>query len=79
MPFQCMRTIHEHFRFDDWHELLLLTKGSIPGQPPKKAAVLRQLVEYCATKGQAIADSMGYIPLPASVVEKIKVASAEIK
>lgn len=48
-------------------------------QDDKKAAVLRQLVEYCATKGQAIADSMGYIPLPANVVERIKAAAAEIK
>jgi len=48
-------------------------------QDAKKATVLRQLVEYCASKGQAIADSMGYIPLPPSVVEKIKAASAEIK
>lgn len=48
-------------------------------QDDKKAAVLRQLVEYCATKGQAVADSMGYIPLPANVVEKIKAAAAEIK
>ncbi|MGZ9082889.1 MAG: phosphate ABC transporter substrate-binding protein PstS, partial [Rhodoplanes sp.] len=48
-------------------------------QDDKKADVLRQLVEYCATKGQAIADSMGYIPLPANVVEKIKAAAAEIK
>jgi phosphate transport system substrate-binding protein len=48
-------------------------------QDPKKAAVLRQLVEYCASKGQSIADAMGYIPLPAAVVEKIKVAAAEIK
>ena len=48
-------------------------------QDDKKAEVLRHLVEYCATKGQAIADSMGYIPLPASVVEKIKAAAAAIK
>jgi phosphate transport system substrate-binding protein len=48
-------------------------------QDQKKAAVLRGLVEYCASKGQAIADSMGYIPLPPGVVEKIKAASAEIK
>ena len=48
-------------------------------QDAKKATVLRDLVEYCATKGQAIADSMGYIPLPPSVVEKIKGAAAEIK
>ena len=48
-------------------------------QDAKKATVLRNLVEYCASKGQAIADSMGYIPLPPSVVEKIKAAAAEIK
>ena len=48
-------------------------------QDPKKAAVLRQLVEYCASKGQAIADNLGYVPLPANVLEKIKVATAEIK
>jgi phosphate transport system substrate-binding protein len=47
-------------------------------QDAKKAAVLRQLVEYCATKGQTIADSMGYIPLPAGVVEKIKAATSAI-
>jgi phosphate transport system substrate-binding protein len=47
-------------------------------QDAKKAAVLRQLVEYCATKGQGIADSMGYIPLPAAVVEKIKAATSAI-
>ena len=48
-------------------------------QDAKKATVLRQLVEYCASKGQAVADSMGYIPLPPSVVEKIKAAAAEMK
>ena len=48
-------------------------------QDEKKAAVLRQLVEYCATKGQTIADSMGYIPLPTNVAQKIKTATAEIK
>jgi phosphate transport system substrate-binding protein len=38
-----------------------------------------KLVDYCITKGQAISDSMGYIPLPTSVVEKIKTASAQIQ
>jgi phosphate transport system substrate-binding protein len=47
-------------------------------QDAKKAAVLRQLVDYCATKGQAIADSMGYIPLPTAVVEKIKATTSAI-
>ncbi|NVO17209.1 MAG: phosphate ABC transporter substrate-binding protein PstS [Rhodoplanes sp.] len=48
-------------------------------QDAKKAAVLRQLVDYSVTKGQAIADSMGYIPLPPPVIDRIKAAAAEIK
>jgi phosphate transport system substrate-binding protein len=48
-------------------------------QDAKKAEWMRKLVEYCATTGQSMSDSMGYIPLPASVVEKIKTASAQIK
>ena len=41
-------------------------------QDAKKAEVLRKLVDYCATKGQAMADSLGYIPLPAPIVAKGK-------
>jgi phosphate transport system substrate-binding protein len=48
-------------------------------QDATKAEWLRKLVDYCITTGQKLSDSMGYIPLPASVVEKIKVASAQIK
>jgi phosphate transport system substrate-binding protein len=48
-------------------------------QDAKKAEWMRRLVEYCVTTGQSISDSMGYIPLPASVVEKIKTASAQIQ
>jgi phosphate transport system substrate-binding protein len=48
-------------------------------QDAKKAEVLRKLVDYCATKGQAMADSLGYIPLPAPVVAKVKSAANEIK
>ena len=48
-------------------------------QDAKKAEWMRRLVDYCATTGQSIADSMGYIPLPASVVTKIKAASAQIQ
>ena len=46
-------------------------------QDPKKAEWMRKLVDYSVTKGQAIADSMGYIPLPENVVAKIKTASAQ--
>lgn len=48
-------------------------------QDDRKAQALRNLVGYCATKGQKIADSMGYIPLPESIVEKVQAASAQIQ
>jgi phosphate transport system substrate-binding protein len=37
------------------------------------------MVEYGLTEGQKIADSMGYIPLPAVVVEQVRKAAANIK
>lgn len=48
-------------------------------QDPAKAEILRKLVAYGLTDGQKIADSMGYIPLPPSVVEKVTAASAKIQ
>ncbi len=48
-------------------------------QDAQKAEYLRQLVNYGLTEGQKIADSMGYIPLPPSVIEKVKAASAKIQ
>jgi len=48
-------------------------------QDPKKAEILKKMVDYALTKGQTIADSMGYIPLPAEVAEKVKTAAAAIK
>jgi phosphate transport system substrate-binding protein len=48
-------------------------------QDPKKAEWLRKRVDYCVTTGQKISDSMGYVPLPANIIEKIKTASAQIQ
>jgi phosphate transport system substrate-binding protein len=48
-------------------------------QDDNKADALRKLVKYSITSGQKIADSMGYIPLPESVVQKVEAASAEIR
>jgi phosphate transport system substrate-binding protein len=48
-------------------------------QDAPKAEALRKLVDYCLTKGQAISDSMGYIPLPETAVAKVRAASAEIQ
>ncbi len=48
-------------------------------QDAQKAEYLRKLVAYGLSDGQKIADSMGYIPLPTSVVEKVKAASEKIQ
>jgi phosphate transport system substrate-binding protein len=48
-------------------------------QDPKKAEVLRKMVDYSLTKGQTMADGMGYIPLPPSVIEKVKAAAKDIQ
>jgi hypothetical protein len=48
-------------------------------QDAKKAEVFLKLVEWCATEGQAMSDSLGYIPLPAAVVAKIKIAADRIQ
>jgi phosphate transport system substrate-binding protein len=37
------------------------------------------MVEYCLDEGQKIADKAGYIPLPESVVEKVRAASKNIQ
>lgn len=47
-------------------------------QDPAKADALKQMVEYSLTQGQELADQLGYIPLPESVVEKVRAASEQI-
>ncbi|MDQ7985940.1 phosphate ABC transporter substrate-binding protein PstS [Pseudomonas sp. G34] len=46
---------------------------------PAKAKALREMVEYSLTEGQKIADSMGYIPLPQSVIDQVRKAAANIQ
>ena len=46
---------------------------------PETAKAMREMVEYGLTEGQKISDSMGYIPLPAVVVEQVRKAAANIK
>jgi len=41
-------------------------------QDDDKAKVLRDLIEYSLTTGQESADAMGYIPLPANVIDKVR-------
>lgn len=48
-------------------------------ESPAKAKAMREMVEYSLTEGQKIADSMGYIPLPPSVVDQVRKASANIQ
>jgi phosphate transport system substrate-binding protein len=46
---------------------------------PKKAAALREMVDYCLTEGQKMSESMGYIPFPANVVAAVRKASSSIQ
>lgn len=48
-------------------------------QDDAKAKVLRELIEYGLTKGQAMAPKMGYIPLPDSVITQVRKAAALIQ
>ena len=55
---------------------LLLYKDN---KDPKKAAALRQLVEFCLTDGQKMSHQMGYIPLPENVVSVVRKAASSIQ
>lgn len=46
---------------------------------PQKAETLKEVVKYCLTEGQKISDEMGYVPLPANVVEKVTIALDNIE
>jgi len=45
----------------------------------KKAAALRELVDYCLTEGQKVSSQMGYIPLPPSVASVVKKAAENVQ
>ncbi len=55
---------------------MLFYKKNKDGQT---AEALRKMVAYCLDEGQKIADKAGYIPLPPSVVEKVRAASQNIQ
>lgn len=46
---------------------------------PKKAAAIRELVEFCLNDGQKMSAQMGYIALPANVAAAVKKAAASIQ
>jgi phosphate transport system substrate-binding protein len=48
-------------------------------QDKKKVEALKSLLQYCLTDGQKEAESLGYIPVPADVLEKVKAAVQNIK
>ncbi len=48
-------------------------------QDDAKAKALRDMVEYALTEGQKSADALGYIPLPESVVTKVRAAAQLIQ
>ncbi|MBN2231801.1 MAG: phosphate ABC transporter substrate-binding protein PstS [Deltaproteobacteria bacterium] len=46
---------------------------------PAKAKVLKDVINFCLTDGQKMADKLGYIPLPANVVEVVQRAARNIQ
>jgi phosphate transport system substrate-binding protein len=46
---------------------------------PKKAAALREMVDFCLTEGQKMSESLGFIPLPTNVVAAVRKASSNIQ
>lgn len=44
-----------------------------------KLEVLKSLLAYCLTEGQKESESLGYIPVPPSVLERVKAAVQNIK
>jgi phosphate transport system substrate-binding protein len=46
---------------------------------PKKAETIRQVVQYCLNDGQRLSGKMGYIPLPANVVQVVSNAANNIQ
>jgi len=48
-------------------------------QDKRKFEVLQDLLKYCLTEGQKDSDALGYLPLPAPVVDKVTAAVQTIK
>ena len=48
------------------------------GQAAEKVEAIKKMVEYGLTDGQAMAESLGYIPLPEDVVKKVRSAAEQI-
>ena len=44
----------------------------------RRSQVLKDVLTYCLTEGQKSSEQLGYIPLPESVVEKVKTALENI-
>jgi phosphate transport system substrate-binding protein len=48
-------------------------------EDPKKAEILRDMVEFGLTEGQKMSAKMGYVPLPQNVVEAVRAAAKNIQ
>lgn len=48
------------------------------GQDEAKVAAIKDMIEYGLTTGQESAEELGYIPMPESVIEKVRAAAEQI-
>jgi len=48
------------------------------GQDAEKVEAIKAMIEYGLTDGQAMAEDLGYIPMPESVIEAVREAASQI-
>ena len=48
------------------------------GQDAAKVEAIKEMIEYGLTDGQAMAEELGYIPMPEAVIEKVRAAAEDI-
>ncbi len=48
------------------------------GQDATKVQAIKAMIEYGLTDGQAMAEELGYIPMPEEVIEKVRAAAEDI-
>lgn len=48
------------------------------GQDAAKVRAIKEMIEYGLTDGQAMAEELGYIPMPEAVIEKVRAAAEDI-
>ena len=65
---------------DDSYPIVSFTWLMFPekNNPPEKVEAIQKLIEYIVTTGQRTSKRLGYVPLPVTVIQKIREAAKQI-